>query len=267
MAKSQSSLALALTSNHSASGKQFFRNRAFCRLIRFRVSSLPSWSSPAPHKIDRLTAVGVRFDTVLADAGYEQPAAFRQGLSGRGLTWAAGIPKHQEVYPYDVKLIFPASGYGHCASIDPRHPLGSRTDDPDFCSLEEVSWRRGTTGCLTARFAALRTLDGGGYVAGHSRQGTAARAREGILAGWRVAIKRRAQILSVQLAGGCDIESAGERRQSAMGLRAGASADERGAWHFKMPSWQGLHRHALGSMNAYSAFLEYQRLRTANRRK
>src|SRR5213080_2454701 len=44
-----------------------------------------------------------------------------------------------------------------------------------------------------------------------------------------MAIKRRAQILSVQLARRCDIESAGGRDQCEMGLRTGASADERGA--------------------------------------
>lgn len=70
-------------------------------------------------EIDRLIVTGVRFGTVLADAGYGLSAAFRQGLSGRGLTWAVGIPKHQKVYPHDVGLIFPVAGHGR-----PRkHPL------------------------------------------------------------------------------------------------------------------------------------------------
>lgn len=63
-------------------------------------------------EIDRLIVTGVRFGTVLADAGYGLSAAFRQGLSGRGLTWAVGIPKHQKVYPHDVALIFPVAGHG-----------------------------------------------------------------------------------------------------------------------------------------------------------
>jgi len=103
----------------------------------------------ALHEIDRLTAVGVRFGTVLADAGYGLSAAFRQGLSGRGLTWAVGIPKHQKVYPHDVELIFPISGHGR-----PRkHPI------PNILSVaaemmlaaerwKKVSWRRGTKGRL-----------------------------------------------------------------------------------------------------------------------
>ena len=41
-------------------------------------------------EIDRVTAAGVRFGRVLADAGYGASAAFRQGLSVRRLTWAVG---------------------------------------------------------------------------------------------------------------------------------------------------------------------------------
>lgn len=36
-------------------------------------------------ELDRLSAAGVRFGTVLADAGCGLSAAFRQGLNGRGL--------------------------------------------------------------------------------------------------------------------------------------------------------------------------------------
>lgn len=73
------------------------------------------------------------------------------------------------------------------------------------------------------------------------------------LVGWRVAIKRRAQILPVQLAGRCGIENVGRRHQGQMGLRAGASADEEelGLDHFEGRSWQGLHRHALMTMIVY----------------
>jgi SRSO17 transposase len=63
-------------------------------------------------QIDRLIMTGVRFGTVLGNAGYGLSAAFRQGLSGRGLTWAVGIPKHQKVCSHDVGLIFPVAGHG-----------------------------------------------------------------------------------------------------------------------------------------------------------
>src|SRR4051794_25747709 len=50
-------------------------------------------------EIDRVLAAGARFGHVVADAGYGVSAAFRQGLSERGLVWAVGIPKVQNVYP------------------------------------------------------------------------------------------------------------------------------------------------------------------------
>src|SRR5271170_1383471 len=47
-------------------------------------------------ELDRLIAAGVRFGTVLADAGYGMGAEFRQALSARGRAWAVGIPRHQK---------------------------------------------------------------------------------------------------------------------------------------------------------------------------
>ena len=44
----------------------------------------------------RVMASGVRFGCVLADAGYGNGAAFCQGLSARGLTWAVGVPPYPE---------------------------------------------------------------------------------------------------------------------------------------------------------------------------
>ena len=43
-------------------------------------------------ELDRLIAAGVRFGTVLADAGYGMGAEFRQALSARSLAWAVGVP-------------------------------------------------------------------------------------------------------------------------------------------------------------------------------
>ena len=114
-------------------------------------------------EIDRVTAAGVRFGCVLADAGYGLSAPFRQGLTARNLAWAVGIPRHLKVYPVDVRLIWPATRRGR-----PR-----RRHVPDILSMpaedmlagakwQMVSWRTGTKGKLKARFAAVRvrTADG-----------------------------------------------------------------------------------------------------------
>jgi len=58
-------------------------------------------------ELDRVRATGLRFGCVLADAGYGASAAFRHGLDARGLSWAFGVPKNQEVYGIDVRLVPP----------------------------------------------------------------------------------------------------------------------------------------------------------------
>jgi SRSO17 transposase len=61
----------------------------------------------AIEEIDRVIASGARFRCVLADAGYGTSGPFRQALSERGLLWAVGLSRRQNVYPAEVALIFP----------------------------------------------------------------------------------------------------------------------------------------------------------------
>src|SRR5215208_958382 len=106
---------------------------------------------------ERVLAAGARFGCVLADAGYGVSAAFRQGLSERGLVWAVGIPRVQNVYSPEVGLHWPRAATGR-----PRkHPVPS--EDPVAAETmlanalwRRVNWRRGTKGPLVAEFAALR---------------------------------------------------------------------------------------------------------------
>ena len=58
-------------------------------------------------EIDRVIASGVRFGCVLADLGYGSSGPFRQALSERGLLWALGLSRRQNVYPADIALSFP----------------------------------------------------------------------------------------------------------------------------------------------------------------
>src|SRR4051794_12124590 len=61
-------------------------------------------------EIDRVLAGGARFSCVLADAGYGVSAGFRQGLGNRGLIWAVGVPRIQNVYATTVELRWPRAG-------------------------------------------------------------------------------------------------------------------------------------------------------------
>ena len=108
-------------------------------------------------ELDRLIAAGVRFGTVLADAGYGMGAEFRQALSARGLAWAVGIPAHQKVYPRDVELVFPVAGRGRPAQTAcAQCPLRQRRRHAHPSEMAHARWRKGTKGPLKARFAAVR---------------------------------------------------------------------------------------------------------------
>ncbi|MGF6176762.1 SRSO17 transposase [Ensifer sp. 4252] len=78
-------------------------------------------------------------------------------MSARNLTWAVGIPKHQKVYPHDVALIFPVAGQGRPRKHSiPDIPSTAAETILEGATWKKVSWRRGTKGRRTARFAALR---------------------------------------------------------------------------------------------------------------
>jgi SRSO17 transposase len=117
-------------------------------------------------ELDRLIAAGVRFGVVLADAGYGASAAFRRGLSERGLTWAVGIPRNQKVYDADVELIPPTGRKRRPApDQEPREAGAVLADLP----WRRVTWRHGTKGPLVARFAATRIRVGDGKTWANNR--------------------------------------------------------------------------------------------------
>src|SRR5260370_3822357 len=108
-------------------------------------------------ELDRLLAAGVRFGTVLADAGYGMGAEFRQALSARGLAWAVGIPRHQKVYPCDVELVFPVAARGRPRKRHVPDVLSVSAEDMlTQAKWRTLAWRKGTKGPLKARFAAVR---------------------------------------------------------------------------------------------------------------
>lgn len=117
-------------------------------------------------ELDRLRADGLRFGTVLADAGYGVSAAFRDGLDARGLRWAVGIVRNQKVYAPDVQLVPPTG-----RARKPGPDRESREAEAVLADLSwrRVTWRRGMKGKLFARFAAIRVRVGDGPVWGNNR--------------------------------------------------------------------------------------------------
>lgn len=239
------------------------------RMAKARVPSEHQVSKTKPEialeEIDRLTAAGVRFGCVLADAGYGLSAPFRQGLSKRGLVWAVGVGARQKVYPADVALIFPVAGRGR-----PR-----KNHVPDVMSLSAektlasaswrtLSWRRGTKGPLRARFAAvrIRVADGAPQRIGDMGQQHLPGEEAWLIGEHRSTGERKYYLSNLpvdatlkRLAGAVKARWACEQAHQQL-------KEELGLDHFEGRSWGGLHRHALMTMIAY-AFLQSRRLNEA----
>ena len=223
----------------------------------------------AIQEIDRVVASGARFGCVLADAGYGSSGTFRQALSERGLLWAVGLSRRQNVYPADVALIFPVAKTGKRRQY---HIPDRRRSLPRRCwparRWQTINWRRGTKGRLTCLFAARRVRVADGH-------------------------KHRMRDNRMQCMPGDEVWLVGERRPSGeqkyyvsnlppetplKKLAATIKArwiceqahqqlkEELGLDHFEGRSWTGLHRHALMTMIAF-AFLQTRRLKAAGRKK
>jgi SRSO17 transposase len=209
-------------------------------------------------EVDRAIAAGVRFGRVLADAGYGAGAAFRRGLSERGLLWAVGVLKVQNVYPARVELLWPKAAGGR-----PRkRPVPSEAPVAAEAMLAGVAWRRiswrhGTKGPLAAEFAALRVRPAEGE---RLRDGRHLPGDEVWLVGEHRASGERKYYLSnlpadtplEELAATIKARWVCEQAHQQM-------KEELGLDHFEGRSWTGLHRHALMTMIAF-AFLQHLRL-------
>ncbi|HYZ39251.1 MAG TPA: IS701 family transposase [Stellaceae bacterium] len=223
----------------------------------------------AIEEIDRVIASGVRFGCVLADSGYGSSGPFRQALSERGLLWAVGLSRRQNVYPADVALVFPVAKTGKRRKYHiPDRPPVSAEATLDAEKWRKVSWRRGTKGRLSCRFAARRVR----VADGHKHR----------------MLDNRMQCMpgdEVWLVG--ERRSTGEQKYYVSNLPADATIvmltaaikarwvceqahqqlkEELGLDHFEGRSWTGLHRHTLMTMIAY-AFLQSRRLKAAGRKK
>jgi SRSO17 transposase len=220
-------------------------------------------------EVDRLIAAGLRFGTVLADAGYGLSAPFRQGLSARGLSWAVGIPKHQKVYPADVSLIFPVAGPGRPRKHSIPDTLSIAAETALLqTSWKRVSWRRGTKAPLAARFAVLRVR-----IADASPQRILDKGQqhmpgeEAWLVGeWRSSGERKYYLSNLPADTPIKALAAAIKARWICEQTHQQMKEELGLDHFEGRSWQGLHRHALMTMIAY-AFLQHQRLMQAKRQK
>ena len=252
------------------------------RMARARVPKDRQVSLTKPEiaieEIDRVVASGVRFGCVLADAGYGSSGPFREALSERGLLWAVGLARRQNVYPPDVALTFPVAKSGRrrqyripdCAPVSAAVMLEGET-------WQKTTWRRGTKGRLTCRFAARRVRVADGHK--HRMLDNRMQCMPGDEV-WLVGERRSAGEQKYYVS---NLPSDTPLKKLAAIIKARwvceqahqQIKEELGLDHFEGRSirvkpggklWVGLHRHALMTMIAY-AFLQSRRLKAAGRKK
>jgi SRSO17 transposase len=222
----------------------------------------PKWKI-ALEELDLARAGGVQFDCVTTDAEYGKAAEFRQGLSQRGLRYAAGIAPQQGVYPPDVELLWPEpKGRGRprkhprpaVESVSAQAYIEARGEEV----FEELSWREGTKGPLQARFAAVRVR----VAEGPRVEGTRLPGEEvlWLVCEWRSTGEKKYYLcnhapntslktLARHIKARWSCEQGHEQMKNQLGLD-----------HLECRGWRALHHHALLNMIAF-CFLQDLRTR------
>jgi SRSO17 transposase len=220
-------------------------------------------------EIDRAIAAGVCFGCVLADAGYGLSAPFRQGLTAHKLAWAVGIPRHLKVHPADVQMIWPVAGRGRPRQRHvPNIPSMAAEDMLADARWQDISWRTGTKGKFTARFAAVlvRVADGlpqqirdkgQQHLPGDEAWLIGEHGMSGETKYYLANLPANTDLptLAATIKARWLCEQAPQQMKEELGLD-----------HFEGRSWQNLHRHALMTMIAYT-FLQHRCLAATARKK
>jgi SRSO17 transposase len=121
--------------------------------------------------LDQVRAEGLPGRLVLADAGYGVSGPFRGGLAERGLHYIVGVTEEMVVFTESPSWVEPHSATG--GRPRKRHKLAEGSPRPISLKelaakmpLRKVTWREGTKGKLSGRFAWLRVWPGGGWATG-----------------------------------------------------------------------------------------------------
>jgi SRSO17 transposase len=221
--------------------------------------------------LDQVLAEGLPGRVVLADAGYGVSGDFRQGLADRGLSYIAGVTDEVVVFTAPPAWGRPTgrAGVGVAGGRPQTNPqlrpgsprpvrlreLAART------ALRSVTWREGTKGGLSGRFAWVRVWPGFGW-------------KRGACAGadpvWLLIEEQADGDLKYALSN----LPAGTTRLQAVRLWKSRwpveqgyqqMKEELGLDHFEGRSWRGFHHHAAMVMLAYG-FLLLERVRVERAR-
>jgi SRSO17 transposase len=216
-------------------------------------------------QIGRALADGVPPGVVVTDAGYGSDTDFRDGVTALGLAYVAGILGTTGLWPPGAGPL-PAAPWGGKGRPpkrlrrDPEHQppaAGTLAAGLPAGAWRTVTWREGTAGPLSSRFAAVRVRP-----AHDDFRLSEPRAEEWFLAEWPEGESEPTKYWLSTL----PEASTPEELVAAAKLRWRVERDyeelkrELGLGHFEGRGWRGFHHHASLCIAAY-AFLAAERCR------
>lgn len=222
----------------------------------------PKWKI-ALGLIDNALATGVRPPLTLADSGYGDTTDFRNGLSERGLIYNVGVKGTTVVWRPGIRPKPPKQRAGGPGRPRTRPRLG-RAKPVAIADLAKglgrkayrnVTWRTGTRGKMSSRFAAVRIRSAHGHAKGQPPG-----EEQWLLCEWpKNETSPTKYFLSTQ-SSSCSLK----RLVRAAKLRWRVERDyqdmkqEVGLDHFEGRTWRGFHHHAALCAAAH-AFLALRR--------
>jgi SRSO17 transposase len=213
-------------------------------------------------------AAGVRMGVVLADAGYGDETAFRDGITELGMLYAVGIRPATTVWAPGTEPLAPKAWSGRGAKPtrlrrEPGHePVAVKTlaMTLEAQAWRTVAWREGSNTELCSRFTAVRVRP-----AHRDKRGTQMRAHEWLLIEWPQYESEPAKyFLST-----APNEATLEQLVFVAKMRWRIERDYQdlkqafGLGHYEGRGWRGFHHHATLSIAAYG-FLMAHRLRAGS---
>lgn len=213
----------------------------------------------ALHLIDHARAAGVRSHPVLADAGYGECHEFRDALRARELDYAVGVRPATLVWrPGTTFEIPPQTSHKGPARRHPRATSGTPLSIGELAkelTYRTVTWREGTRGKQSSRFAAVRI-----QTAHRHTSGAAPGPEEWLLCEWPTAEPAPTKYYLLSLPATTPVRTLVRIAK----LRWRVERDyqdlkeEVGLDHFEGRTWRGFHHHAALCAAAH-AFLALRR--------
>jgi SRSO17 transposase len=216
------------------------------------VTFHPKWEL-ALTLIDRALAWEVPRGVITADAGYGNITEFRAALVERQLLYMVGIQNTTSVWVDAGNLIVPSlgrRGRPRCRPLDTGAPRSVAEVSQGLSQdhWQRVTWREGTKGPMTSRFAAIRVLPSHSFQHGGGKERTL-----WLLTEWPEEEEVPTKFWLANLPEGASLISLVRLAKIRWWIEQGYQQlkDELGLDHYEGRTWQGWNHHVTMTMLAF----------------